>query len=398
MQSEKKRHGPSPWRNSEHGYVLPVLSKALLVLEILESEHVPQKQQEIHRRTGIAKPTLYRILKTLVLLGYAIETPEHTFLKATGPRGHKIQIGFGTSSHHWYGHRDLVANLRKLAGAWGVNLLVLDNEDGKQAAVRNANEFIRAQVEVIFESFVDPQFSPIVGEMFRTVGKPVIAIENPLPDATYFGMNHYRAGFDAGERLAQFAERTWSGKADFFVGVCSDVGLRSDQLNSGRLRIQGAFASVRSAIRLGGQRGCEIIAAAGIGNIRDRVRVLFARHGADARILILAADEEAETETARAICEGQRQASTAIVGFGSGTKMRKPQTEASSAIVASVYCDTATYARELLEIGLAMRAGNVIPPYNHARHVILDYFPRPELTFQSSGLVQQDAVFAPIHS
>ena len=395
MQSEK-RFMSAPLGAAP--YALSALAKGLSVLESLQSESVPQTQDQIRRRTGIAKATLYRILKTLVLQGYAIETPEHTFIKTAGSQDHRIRVGFGTSSHYGHAPQDLLANLRKHAGALGIDLLVLDNEDGKQVSVRNVHEFIRAQAEVVFESFVDPQYSAIIGEMLRTAGKPVIAIESPLPDATYFGMDHYRAGSEAGERLARFAKRRWRGAADFFVGVCSAVGSRSDQLNPGRLRIQGAFASVRSAIRLGMKRGCEIVAAAGAANIRDRVRVLFARHGLDARILILAADEGADAAVAKVVCEFQRYPSTAIAGFRSGAQIVRRKKVAPSATVASVYCDTRTYARELLEIGLALRAGKVIPPYNHAKHIVTDCVSLQELTLQPSSNAHRDLELASIHS
>lgn len=386
-------HGSS--HGSSHGpgrrYVVPVVSKALLVLDSLHDERGSQKLEDIRRRTGIARATLYRILKTLVVRGYAIETQKHTF-KAAISQGRKIQIGFGISNQDRYVARDILGKVSELAIAWGVKLLVLDNEDGKAAAVRNANEFIRAGVEVVFESFVDPQFSPIVGEMLRAAGKPTVAIESPLPDATYFGMDNYRAGFDAGKSLAKFAGRAWGGEADCFVGVCSRA------TDSATHRIQGALAGIRSAVRLTSQTGCEILAPATHASIEDRVRTFFARHGRGAKVLILATDETAEDETAKTVRQMQRAATTAIARFSSGAGVEGFRPDRGSPIVASVYCERDSYAHDLLHIGLAVRAGSIVPPYNHAKHIIVDHLSHTSLRRPSAYCVDEDLERASIHA
>jgi hypothetical protein len=46
-------------------YIVPVLSKALHILRLLEREQGPVSSNEIARRTGYSLTTVYRILRTL---------------------------------------------------------------------------------------------------------------------------------------------------------------------------------------------------------------------------------------------------------------------------------------------------------------------------------------------
>ena len=51
-------------------YLIPVLSKALDILELLQAENQPMTLESIHRQTRISKTTVYRVLKTFVHRGY----------------------------------------------------------------------------------------------------------------------------------------------------------------------------------------------------------------------------------------------------------------------------------------------------------------------------------------
>ena len=51
-------------------YVIPVLSKALKIVQLLETSERPLSTAEIARRTGVPKTTAYRILRTLSAHGY----------------------------------------------------------------------------------------------------------------------------------------------------------------------------------------------------------------------------------------------------------------------------------------------------------------------------------------
>ena len=63
-------HRTNPKTRPARLYLIPVLSKALDILELLQVENQPKSLEEIYRRTKISKTTVYRILKTLTHRGY----------------------------------------------------------------------------------------------------------------------------------------------------------------------------------------------------------------------------------------------------------------------------------------------------------------------------------------
>ena len=50
-------------------YLIPILSKALDVLELLEQQNAPVALEDVFQKTNISKTSVYRILKTLVHRG-----------------------------------------------------------------------------------------------------------------------------------------------------------------------------------------------------------------------------------------------------------------------------------------------------------------------------------------
>ena len=76
-------------------YLIPVLSKALDILELLQNEHGPLSLEAIYQRTNISKTTVYRVLKTFVHRGYLAQSQDGLYRLMTRPK--KARFGFGAS-------------------------------------------------------------------------------------------------------------------------------------------------------------------------------------------------------------------------------------------------------------------------------------------------------------
>ena len=61
-----RRHHP----HVDRSYIIPVLSKALLIMDLLRNSEHALNVAEISASTGISKSTVYRILRTLSAYGY----------------------------------------------------------------------------------------------------------------------------------------------------------------------------------------------------------------------------------------------------------------------------------------------------------------------------------------
>ncbi len=78
-------------------YLIPILSKTLDVLELLDREHVPATLEDVYRKTRICKTGIYRLLKTIVHRGYLAQTQNGQYRPVSRPRrlrfGFAVQIG-----------------------------------------------------------------------------------------------------------------------------------------------------------------------------------------------------------------------------------------------------------------------------------------------------------------
>ena len=196
---------------SKRLYLIPVLSKALDIFELLEAENQPLTLEAIHRTTRISKTTVYRVLKTFVDRGYLSQSPDGTYRQVTRPK--KMRFGFGGQSVDMPFSVDVTNSLREAAAAVGVDLLILDNCYDAATAVKNADEFIRSRVDLVIEFQVEHAVAPIIGDKIAAANIPLIAIDIPHPNATYFGVDNYRVGIEAGEVLGEHANQRWAARS-----------------------------------------------------------------------------------------------------------------------------------------------------------------------------------------
>jgi ribose transport system substrate-binding protein len=100
-------------------YLVPVLTKALDILELLRSQSEPMVLEAIHRQTKISKTTVYRILKTLVHRGYVGLTPDRRYQHIARPK--KVRFGFAGQSAEMPFSQAVTASLKSAAAAMGVD-------------------------------------------------------------------------------------------------------------------------------------------------------------------------------------------------------------------------------------------------------------------------------------
>jgi DNA-binding IclR family transcriptional regulator len=70
-------------------YSVPVLMRALDILEFLRGSDIPLKPDEIANATGVSRTTTYRILHTFVRRGYVARSARKVqFSESTGENRH----------------------------------------------------------------------------------------------------------------------------------------------------------------------------------------------------------------------------------------------------------------------------------------------------------------------
>ena len=206
-----------------------------------KSEKNPLPLEAIYQRTNISKTTVYRILKTFVHRGYLAQSQDGLYRLVARPK--KARFGFGSQSAEMPFSEAVTDSLRAASSAAGIDLIVLDNRYDGPTALRNADEFVRNQPDLVIEFQIDQHVAPVLADKINTAGIPLIAVDIPHPHATFFGVNNYRVGFEAGECLAQYAKKMWGGKVRWALGL--DVDEAGPLVRS---RVTGAFEAIRSRL------------------------------------------------------------------------------------------------------------------------------------------------------
>ena len=352
----------APKVKSKRLYLIPVLTKALDILELLRAENQPMVLETIHRRTKISKTTVYRILKTLVHRGYVAQTADRHYRHVARPK--KLRFGFGSQSAEMPFSVAVAASLRSAAVAVGVDLMVLDNRYDAEAAKENAETFIRENVDIIIEFQIDEHAAPVIADKIAEAKIPLIAVDIPHPHAVYFGMDNFRAGREAGELLAEFAINHWDGKMDWMIGL--DIEEAGPLVQS---RITGAFESVKA--RLPNLPVESFVRIDGRG-MRDKsykvVLEFLNRHPKDKYILIAAANDTSALGAIAAVRELRREKNVAVVGQDCIEEMVVEMQRPGSPAIASISHEAALYGPRLIDIGLALLRGEKVAPYNYVEH------------------------------
>ena len=100
------------------------------------------------------------------------------------------------------------------AEAGNVELVFADNKLDGATALANAENFIAQGVDGVVEFQTDEAFGNVIMAKFRENNIPVIAIDIPMPGATFFGADNYLAGQLAGAAAADWVNANWEGQVD----------------------------------------------------------------------------------------------------------------------------------------------------------------------------------------
>jgi ribose transport system substrate-binding protein len=349
-------------RKSRRLYLIPVLSKALDILELLQAENQPMTLEAIHRQTKISKTTVYRVLKTFVHRGYLSQSPDGLYRQVTRPK--KLCFGFGGLSGDLPFSVEVTESLKAAASSVGVDLMVLDNCYDAATAMRNAEEFVKRRVDLVIEFQIEQEAAPVIADKIAAAKIPLIAIDIPHPHATYFGVDNYRVGFEAGEILAGHALKQWDGKVDWILGLdLPEAGLLVQS------RVTGAFEGVRGGIP---DLPVECFVRLDGRGIRDRSRKLISdfleRHPRDKHILIAAVNDTSALGALDAVHEKKREKHVAIVGQDCIAEAVAEMSKAGSTFIGSVSHEAGSYGPSLVHLGLALLRGQTVPPYNYVEH------------------------------
>ena len=343
-------------------YLIPILSKALDVLELLEQSSTPVALEDVYQKTQISKTSVYRILKTLVHRGYVAQAQNGLYRLVSRPR--RLRFGFAAQSAEMPFSVAVAQSVVAAAAAAGVELLILDNRYDPDVAIQNAEEFVAKRVDLALEFQVEERVAPRIAHIFKKADIPLVAIDVPHPNATYFGVDNFEVGFEAGSMLAQYALRKWKGKVDWVLGVgFSEAG------SFVQSRITGAFDGIRNRLpELAADRFVQLDGRGMRQHSQLAISDVLRGRRKGERFLVATATDSSALGVLDAVRAAGRESDFAVVGQDCIPEAIEEMRSGKSALVGSISHEVETYGPRLIQLGIALLRGYTVPPYNYVRH------------------------------
>ncbi len=253
------------------------------------------------------------------------------------------------------------------AAAAGIELLIADNRLDGPTALANAESFARRRVDFVIEFQTDVNFGPAIMQHFNRTKTGVVAIDIPMPGATYFGANNPRSGFMGGSYLAQAAQARFGERAlkeaYFVVGELPQSGAIPAMRTEGQ--IAGFLASLPGFPQ---ERIIRIDTKNTLQYSFQQMSNALGRIPPGAPILITAINDQSATGMLRAVQQKGRGGDALVVGKGAD---ELETMVAEETFVASVAYFPERYGNYLIPLCLMRLAGHSAPPAVSVEHVMI---------------------------
>ena len=292
--------------------------------------------------------------------------------------GKQVVIGFANLARDVAFCLKVEGGIKQNAAAAGVELVVADNHLDGATALANAESFLRRQVDYVIEFQTDAAFGATIMAKMNDADTKVVAIDIPMPGATFFGVNNPRAGFMAGSYLAQAAGAKFGADR-----------MKNGYLVVGELPQSGAIPAMRTGGEEAGFRRslpgfdpAHVIKFDSKNTLQEsfsQMSNVIGRIPAGAAIMLTGINDQVALGMLRAAKQAGRGTDAIAVGMGAD------ETEAlahEDGFVASVGSFPERYGNYLIPIALMQLAGKPVPPAVLVHHVmvtkgnICKYYPK----------------------
>jgi len=253
-----------------------------------------------------------------------------------------------------------------------LDMIYYDNGGDAGKALANAADAVSRKVDLLIEYNSDAEANAEIGRQLKAAGIPVLALNNPIPDAPLYTADHLAAGRIAGQTLGQFAKENWSDQKP----VAAILGDVADPSPSVAARIQGVTEGLRQELpnvppvlldSSGHPVRAEGVLAKFLGTQTRRKVLVATLDDASA----LAAKSAIETAGRTSDCVIVSQGASRTVHGGASEKKEIDPANRGSIILGSVAYYFDRYGYEVLPIAMRMLRGEQVPSQTLTNHVLI---------------------------
>jgi ABC-type sugar transport system substrate-binding protein len=253
-----------------------------------------------------------------------------------------------------------------------VEMVYYDNGSNAEAALANADDAVRRNVDLLIEYNSDLDANAEIGRKLRAAGIPVLAVNHHVPGAPFYGADNLAAGRIAGEALSEFARQNWADQNVVAV-IAGDLGDTATYLSQ---RVQG--------ITEGLHKHLSDVALTQLDTSGNAVKLevplgKFLGSQTRRKVLVATLDDPTALAAKGAIERASRMGDCVIVGQGvdksihggANDKKEIDPNNRGSIILGSVAYYVDRYGYEVLPLAMTMLQGGEVPKRTITRHILI---------------------------
>jgi ribose transport system substrate-binding protein len=354
----------APSKTTRSDYTITSVERACEVLKCFDAARGSLQLDEITKRTGLPRPTAFRLLHTLVTCGMLDRLEKNVYGLSAARKAKKgYRFGYAGESEQFSFSRLVSGSIHRCAYEAGIELVLLDNEYSATKALRNAKRFVNEKVDLVIEFQAHMGVAPQIASILSSAGIPLIAIDIPHPGAYFYGANNYRAGWIAGQHLAQNCTNTWGGKFDELLLLGLPMAGQIPQT-----RMTGMLAGLRESLPKFSDR--QVVSVNGYGEYERALEAVrkYLRNSKARRVLIGGINDPSTLGALRAFQEAGRADSCLVVGQNAVIEARQEMRRTDSRFIGSVAYFPESYGEAVLNFAFDILRGKEVPPALFVKH------------------------------
>ncbi len=292
---------------------------------------------------------------------------EHTTRVMEGGNGEKlIRIGFANQDDTSPFSALVRQGMVEAARIANIELLLADNFNSGPTALANADYFIHEHVDLIVEFNTDISYNNMIMERIRSAHIPVIAIDIPMPGATFVGVDNYRSGLMAGRLAGAYINQCWQGRVDKVLSL--------ELPSSGPVpaaRMQGRIDGLRESCTAPDEHIVHLDSKNTYSEAYTTVTALLPTIPSASHIIIFGINDEVTLGALAAFADAGASKRVIAVGQGTGSSAREELQRTGSRLIGSVTSFPEHYGKIIIDTALQMLQGKQVPPAVYTHHILV---------------------------
>lgn len=328
-------------------YQIESVERACRIIHALENEP-GLALYELAEAVSLSRASVFRLVATLQANGMISRDSNRKYrLTSRHLHGKRMKFGYVSETSETYFYRAVSHGLVETAARGNIDLIVIDSGRSPDVALKSAERLMDERVDLILEFHSYAQIDSVLSARASHRKVPLIAIEMPHPNATYFGVDNCQAGLVAGRFLARWAEQHWKGQVDevILIGATRTGSLPEARLTGSLLGIQEVLPNSSAS---------KIISIDGKWRF-DATRDAVKRHllnSSARRILVSAIFDQSALGALEAFRDADRLQDCAVVGQNGSIEARQVMRHSNSRLIGSVGYFPERYGEQLIPLAL----------------------------------------------